>query len=159
MEATREGGGKKGERGGGGWGEQRKGITLGSATAAPLMSCHVTACSLGRTPHGITPALQTAASLALTCLWPGLLNHTSSSETTCTKQQCAMSQHQQQATGCGTKHAGWKRALYIIQHLCLTLPSLSVCICMICANVVGAILETRKLDLTKHGLLRQLLLV
>lgn len=82
------------ERLGGGEGGfwQRKGSTLGSATAAPLMSCHVTgaACSLGRTLHGITPALQTAASLALTCLWPGLLNHTSSSETTCTKQPFAI---------------------------------------------------------------------
>ena len=80
------GGGRRGKKRG--VGKEGGVVTLGSAIAAPLMSCHVsgTACSIcpfGKTPHGITPRLHTAASLALTCLWPGLLNHTSSSDSIC----------------------------------------------------------------------------
>lgn len=94
-QGPRNRGGKERGRGGGGRRGKKRGVgkeggvvTLGSAIAAPLMSCHVsgTACSIcpfGKTPHGITPRLHTAASLALTCLWPGLLNHTSSSDSIC----------------------------------------------------------------------------
>lgn len=57
--------------------------TCGSATAAPLMSCHVTGVDSSTCPHGSGPLQQMPASSALNCMCCGLLNHTSSSDTTC----------------------------------------------------------------------------
>lgn len=57
-------------------------FTWGSATAAPLMSCHETGVESSSCPHGISPWLHSFARLALTWRWAGLLNQTCSDDKT-----------------------------------------------------------------------------